>query len=1499
MDYSRGNVYRKELDFEIPVKYGLSLGVSRVYSSGTFNTTNSNGDGMFGKQWWSSYEMCLRSYTGGYLFYDELGNYKHLTGSGGVWHSRIDQGSVMKMEQSGSDFVITRFNRDKITFDSDGRLKYYEGNADDGVTDRLEFVYDGSNRLWKVLAPNGDDRYLEFTYHWYYTRQVAGVALKTATKTYDLHTYSYYSNKSLATVEVNNTDETFYMQYEYGSFDGTTFTSGTDPKKLGRVQYYSSEMGGLQPLVAYTWGTFWSQPVVTKNYNWNPVTPAWECVSALDYSAYPMVSVAFGCNFSGTQQSNHTLNYQRFNRRTTYTNIPDVAGGYLFVPDGFTDTDQVDTPTAAGWSRTTNSTSGNPIWKKVFDWSNSDPTLKYRLTSFQQFFSTSPSVHSTTSYSYSSAFPHKLATVTYPMGETLNYTYYNEFTARKGRLATVSDGLSTTTFDYSTSTGFPTLHRVAGLTANIDTTFTYNARGQVSQITLPTAKTISYTYNDFSQVLTETHSDLGVTSYRYSDDTTLPSADRHLPARLVEIEDSQSNLVQYKYNAMGRTTEVIDQSNKSTAYDYDGRLRLIEITNPAGETMQFEYDHADRMTKFKDGRLKETNYTYDALGRVKSVTDGDSKVKNVTYSLGEGGCGTCGGAANKVARLQMQDGNYISYHYDLAGRMTGIDYENIGSSGSKEVTFTYDANSRVLSVTDSRLGLGNNAYSFAFGTPGAGTPWQLHSVSHPEGYTQEYFYNTSAPKDVLKAYRDIDGNITEYAYDSLDRLSTLTDSYGGVTSYTFATTSDSGYPVGAAKVRTFGNGAKEAYTYDVLGRLDRIDHKNSSNTVFDYIDLTYNPANLITARERKDGGSYMKAEYEYDDAYRLTAERFKTSGGTEKSRRIFAYDDAGNRESMTFWNDAGVNLTTTYAYGNREQIVSNTAYKHLGTAETGNVSYSFDDKGNMTGRTLAGPGDAWTYGWNEENRMTSVRAVNSGLSTDFLTEYKYDLYGRRVLKRASKVYSSGTPSQRTRYFFNGLTEEIKKVSVSGNGVSHTDAAFERTMKLDASEGTPSGWSDPYVAIESNSERRSDVYKFTNWTMHGTGFWVPSPDNGYNITGKKSFSCWAKALTNASEVSIYFETTSARRAIQYRASTGAPFVIGNILYIQLGGTDQDYLNDWTRIERDIEADLKTQWPSENLVRVLGCAVWTGNASYPLYVDDLSFSNSMTAEHNVLGPGVIGHILRNRSTNAATYAATDRWFHFDQVGSVSTESDNTGALAQTHWQDAFGNTLSGWQTATWGGDRPGWHHNSKEYDGDSQLVYMYQRWYTPEMGSFLSSAPFPPMMEHRFSFGVQNPPVYVDPFGLKPKDKWFGYTNRQFQRWVHGKKQGEGRRNDYCKEELDELWEEFIDEAKDKMEDRTRRNALRRGSQRGFLNLSGSANGAAGIGLAIGSGLGIGIAANRAIVSKQRQYEASSAESLNNIAEYTWSRCQASCRDSSTTGQGFAACMNACTGTETQP
>ena len=159
---------------------------------------------------------------------------------------------------------------------------------------------------------------------------------------------------------------------------------------------------------------------------------------------------------------------------------------------------------------------------------------------------------------------------------------------------------------------------------------------------------------------------------------------------------------------------------------------------------------------------------------------------------------------------------------------------------------------------------------------------------------------------------------------------------------------------------------------------------------------------------------------------------------------------------------------------------------------------------------------------------------------------------------------------------------------------------------------------------------------------------------------------------------------------------------------------------------------------------------------LWIDDVGFSNSLTVEHNTLGGGSIGHILRHTETNSSSYAQSHRWFHYDQVGSVMAESDASGALAQTHYQDAFGNTQASWSTGLWGGDKAGWHHNTKELDSSIDLVYMGSRWHNQQIGTFTSSAPLAIYREHRYGFAQDNPVLNSDPNGANPGVIILGFT-----------------------------------------------------------------------------------------------------------------------------------------------
>ena len=146
-------------------------------------------------------------------------------------------------------------------------------------------------------------------------------------------------------------------------------------------------------------------------------------------------------------------------------------------------------------------------------------------------------------------------------------------------------------------------------------------------------------------------------------------------------------------------------------------------------------------------------------------------------------------------------------------------------------------------------------------------------------------------------------------------------------------------------------------------------------------------------------------------------------------------------------------------------------------------------------------------------------------------------------------------------------------------------------------------------------------------------------------------------------------------------------------------------------------------------------------------DTGHCNSRTIEHNTLSGG---SIARSRSINISGIkpVATDKWLHYDQVGSVMLATNASAAVADTRHADAFGNEMASWTSGAWTdslAERSGRGHNTKELDSDTGLVYMYQRWYLPKVGIFVSMAPYPPHVESQYGFAMQSPARYFDPRG----------------------------------------------------------------------------------------------------------------------------------------------------------
>jgi RHS repeat-associated protein len=223
-------------------------------------------------------------------------------------------------------------------------------------------------------------------------------------------------------------------------------------------------------------------------------------------------------------------------------------------------------------------------------------------------------------------------------------------------------------------------------------------------------------------------------------------------------------------------------------------------------------------------------------------------------------------------------------------------------------------------------------------------------------------------------------------------------------------------------------------------------------------------------------------------------------------------------------------------------------------------------------------------------------------------------------------------------------------------------------------------------------------------------------------------------------------------ISYNPSSTSTTWDGSTLTIGVAGTAGDFDQKdgddnpmWTRLERNWFEDAK-QAPLFTPSHVTAARLRHTPSGDPMLAGALSFSNSITIEHNTLGTGVVGHMLHSRAISPVTLAATDRWFAYDQVGSVIAETDADGELSATHHADAWGNRLEAWDTGIWGGQRSGWAHNTKEIDGLTDLTYMDQRWYAPETGTFLSRAPYPPMLEHEYGFAAGNPVMHTDSTGM---------------------------------------------------------------------------------------------------------------------------------------------------------
>jgi RHS repeat-associated protein len=128
------------------------------------------------------------------------------------------------------------------------------------------------------------------------------------------------------------------------------------------------------------------------------------------------------------------------------------------------------------------------------------------------------------------------------------------------------------------------------------------------------------------------------------------------------------------------------------------------------------------------------------------------------------------------------------------------------------------------------------------------------------------------------------------------------------------------------------------------------------------------------------------------------------------------------------------------------------------------------------------------------------------------------------------------------------------------------------------------------------------------------------------------------------------------------------------------------------------------------------------------------------------GLVAHYAQTMNIDeplAMQRGTTTDYYEADGLGSLTSLTDTTGALAQTYTYDSFGNT-----TASTGTLRNPFQYAGREFDSETGLYYYRARYYDPSSGRFLSEDPEGFMGGHDFYVYAGNDPVvFIDPWGLQ--------------------------------------------------------------------------------------------------------------------------------------------------------
>lgn len=900
-----------------------------------------------------------------------------------------------------------------------------------------------------------------------------------------------------------------------------------------------------------------------------------------------------------------------------------------------------------------------------------------------------------------------------------------------------------------------------------------------------------------------------------------------------KVEYPDGTTVKYEYDSSDNVAEriVVGSGDYSGYYlktvntwgDYSNLLTTVtRKVATEEETIQatdltFSYDEANfpsYVTEIEDALGHKVYYDYDgttgALLKVCNKDGSEQEVNKTQYEYYGSGDGVKNGLLKKVT-----DGcsNETLYDYDSLGNLVEIDREILpdltfsydedtyigvptamtipGAGGNRQITYTYDARNRLLSITYPAADTQSDSFSvhYTYQSKGDVTSKTLKydGVAY---HTTNYTYNEAAfLTHVKNTLSTTDDTVTEYTYDDMGNLTEIEDPLGRKIQYAY----DDNYRLNKITYYEDGSGDKyEGFAYypdgsrllwtSCAGTTYTYEH-NSSN-LLQYIKqdtttlvtYTYLDNKLLDTIQNENG----TVDYGYDDYNRRTSVDGPLSGTVDKIE--YQYRENGLLSQLKYYVD-GSPVTVDYTYNDLNQLTE--LDYASGTKE---ATYAYDSTtGLLTARALPN-GTTTSYAYDDLDRLLDlVNKESSGAVIDSFgyhwntkglrdevtytdgryTTFSYDNLLRltaEVQKRADETvlydlqHTVDKSGNRTVLQYENNAN--KQVTFTYNALNQvTGYSGTRGNKINVTGALPTAWTLETVSVEPNSEPAKAVeadlcdafFVARNVELED------ATDNSIEASAD-STSLAGNSVTSDTESSITFDGTpdvdfgydeDGRRIYRHVDTDDDPQTtddetdytydfLGRLTEIEYddGSTSKFFYDALGRKFKEEEWDATPSKISERRYVYNGFTV----------ILELDGSNDPVAEC-VYGPGAggIGGLLFQKRDNAYSY------YNYDAQGNVTSITDEMKNTVALYEYSAYGRLLT--RAGSLANDLL---YSTKPYHAKSGLYYFGFRWYDPATGRWMTRDPLRVLDGFNvYAYLGSDPAGSTDPYGLcqDPDDVWW--------------------------------------------------------------------------------------------------------------------------------------------------